>query len=321
MQNFIYWDDFIELWIKLNQRGLKFILSKLSLFQKNRTISSFQYQFEHANWWIIPLIKNRQNTIISGHPNTDYETYISGRYLKNEEAQILVSLGCGVGSHEIKLAQLNKNLKIIGYDIAKDLISNAQRLAHQQDLHSINFKVEDVYSIKYEEESVDYFLFNAALHHFRDIDNFITKTIYPALKKGGLIIINEFVGPNRMNFSKEQMRFCDKCLDEIISPENKRILNTPLTKTRCYRLGKLRMWVSDPSECVDSESILPILQKHFKTLELKNLGGNVLMPVLKHIAHHFTHNHQEELQKLIEREDLYIKDNSSDFVFGVFQKD
>jgi hypothetical protein len=80
------------------------------------------------------------------------------------------------------------------------------------------------------------------------------------------------------------------------------------------------MWISDPSECVDSESILPVLQKNFKTLELKNLGGNILMPVLKHIAHHFTNQNADELRKLMDMEDRYLKDHPSDFVFGVFQK-
>lgn len=320
LQNFIHPDDFIELWIKIQQRGLRFIMSKASLFPQNRTISSFQYQFDHANWWIIPAIKERQNAIISGNSHTDYETYISAKYFKNDQNHTLVSLGCGVGSHEIKLARLNPLIQITGYDISKELISHAQRLAEEEGLQHIEFKSEDVYKINFKNESVDYFLFHASLHHFRELEEFISHKIYPALKKGGLIIIHEFVGPNRMNFPKEQIDYCNYSLRHIISPANRRILHTPLFKNRCYRLGKLRMWISDPSECVDSESILPVLQKNFRTLELKNLGGNILMPVLKHIAHHFTSQNLDELRKVMDMEDRYLKDHPSDFVFGVFQK-
>jgi hypothetical protein len=105
-----------------------------------------------------------------------------------------------------------------------------------------------------------------------------------------------------------------------ISSNNRRILGLNIYKTRCYRLGKLRMIISDPSECVDSASILPVLRSEFKELECKNLGGNILMPVLKHIAHHFVKDNNHELIELAKKEDEYLTNHASDLVFAIYQK-
>ena len=83
------------------------------------------------------------------------------------------------------------------------------------------------------------------------------------------------------------------------------------------------MMVADPSECIDSNNILPAIHKNFKTIEEKPFGGNLLMSALKDIAHHFVQldaRKKEILDDLFKLEDEYIKDNPSDFVFGIYEK-
>ncbi len=218
------------------------------------------------------------------------------------------------------LAKLNPNINLRGYDISRSLIDKANKNAHIENLTNITFNDSDVYELKFEDESVDYFLFNASLHHFKAIKTFIETKIKPSLKQGGLIIINEYVGPNRLNLPKEQISYCNECLHNVISIRNRKILGTNKYKNRCYRLGKIRMIISDPSECIDSESIIPVLRNEFKEVEFKNLGGNILMPVLKHIAHHFIESNAHELMELIKLEDEYLTNYSSDQVFAIYQK-
>lgn len=320
LNNLIFVDDFVELWIKIRQRGVKFILSKLSFLGKSRTLSSFTDHFTHANWWIIPYLRERQNLLITGDEKMDYEKFISERYFKPYSVKNIVSLGCGAGSHEIKLASLNPEIRVKGYDIAQKLITLGLKIAQEKSLPNLELSVGDVYKLNFEPESVDCFFFHSALHHFKDIHSFIADKVKPALRKGGFVIIHEYVGPNRLNLPKHQIEFCTNCLKEVILPENKKILLTNMTKTRCYRLGRLRMIVSDPSECVDSEQILPVLRRYFKELEFKNLGGNILVPTLKHIAHHYIEKNTDELRELIRREESYLSNHAPDFVFAVYQK-
>ncbi len=314
----LYWDDLIETWIKFKQRGLPFILSKFQWNNQRRTLSSFENDFIHSNWWIIPSIRKRMNKKISGDENTSYEAYITMNYLKDTEGKVLVSIGCGTGNHEIKLAALNPRLRIIGYDLAESLLNEGRAEALKTGVKNISFVKADAHQLHFDTGSIDYFLFNASLHHLHSIDSFIKNKIVPALRKNGLVILNEYAGPNRMNFPASQIKESSALLAYL--PEQKRkIAFTHIIKTRSYRLGKWRMLFSDPSECIESENILPVFHTYFAVSEEKPLGGNLLMPALKHIAHHFV-TEDSELEKLFDIEDEYLKKNKSDYVFGVYSK-
>ena len=83
------------------------------------------------------------------------------------------------------------------------------------------------------------------------------------------------------------------------------------------------MILADPSKYLDSESILPSIYTHFEKIAEKPFGGSILMTVLKDISHHFLELNDEKsliLNKLFDFEDIYLKNHSSDFIFGVYQK-
>ena len=83
------------------------------------------------------------------------------------------------------------------------------------------------------------------------------------------------------------------------------------------------MILADPSECIDSASILPAIHSNFHTIIEKSYGGNILMNVLKDISHHFIDldsNKSRILDKLFSLEDEYLTKNTSDFIFGIYQK-
>ena len=49
-------DDLIDIVVKAQQRGLKFLLSKFGFSKSIRTKSAFDQKIiSHANWWIIPI--------------------------------------------------------------------------------------------------------------------------------------------------------------------------------------------------------------------------------------------------------------------------
>ena len=82
------------------------------------------------------------------------------------------------------------------------------------------------------------------------------------------------------------------------------------------------MILSDPSEAVESENILPLLKDLFYTVELKFLGGNILHLLLKNISHHFMNNEESNkvLDYLVREDKKFLLNNKSDFIFGVFGK-
>jgi hypothetical protein len=84
------------------------------------------------------------------------------------------------------------------------------------------------------------------------------------------------------------------------------------------------MKLVDPSEAIDSESIIPSLHRHFNIVEEREIGWDITHVLFKDIAHNFL-NDDPEIKKLIrfifDEEDKYLKKSGhSDAIFGIYKK-
>ncbi len=314
--------DFIDVWSKLNQRGKGFLFSKLNPSKVNRTKSAFnETAMSAANWWIIPAVRNRWNQMISGDAMKDYEDYLMDNFFADSNDLKLLSIGSGVSSHEIKLAKHSQLSKVVCTDLVQSLLDKASDNAKDQGLDNIQFICGDINETIPTDEQFDIVFFHASLHHFYDIDTFIKNTVIPRLKPNGHIVINEYVGVNRLQFPKYQIKAVNQALSLIPISLRTRYKSKKI-KTKFFGSGLIRMILADPSECVDAEKILPVLHKYCEVIEEKPYGGNILMNVFKDIAHNFIEDSPEAIQtvqKLFDYEDEYLKENQSDFLFGIYR--
>ncbi len=231
-----------------------------------------------------------------------------------------MSVGCGLGNREIRFAETNLFGEIIGIDLSADLIENANKKVIEKRLKNIRFEQADFYNLQLRPDYFDIVLFHSSLHHFKQIDKIATR-VKGALKDDGILVLNEYVGKNRLQFSKDQLLEMNNLL-EIIPKQYKKRYLTQLTKKRIYAPGLIRMIISDPSEAVESETIKPTIHKYFSVIEEKKIGGDLLMMVLKDIAHNFINSNDEisqtVLYKLFEAEDQYLQNTkNTDFIFGI----
>ncbi len=314
-------EDVRDVYVKIYQRGFQFIISKLTLSDHKRTKSSFNtIHIGSSNWWIIPLVKQRWNFLITGNSNIAYEDYISKKYNNGQVAK-MISIGSGICSHELKLAKLNPNWDITCLDFSEKLLKSAEEQAKKDGLTNIHFLLKNIYNHELPVHHFDVVLFHSSLHHFKNLTGFIGK-VHKSMATHGKLIINEYVGPNRLQYNKAQIKAINGCLGLIDKPY-KQIYKTNLYKERYYGSGVLRMIISDPSECIESEDILPTIYTCFNILEEKGYGGNLLMPALKDISHHFVHldkRNKKCLEDIFDDEDEYLKQNKSDFIFGIYEK-
>lgn len=323
MKRLITTDDFIDTYSKIKQRGNYFFFSKFTFNSQKRTKSAFDKTAHiSSNWWIVPKIRKRWNTLTSGNPEKNYENYLIENYLQNKSNLKLLSLGAGSCSHEIELAK-NTTIfeEIVCLDIADNLLEQASKKAQKKNLTNLKFITQSIYDFKFNENDFDIVLFHSSLHHFKDVEQLLQTKITKTLKPSGLLIINEFVGANRLQFPKNQIKAVNNAL-QVIPKKYKIRFKNKWIKNKFSGPGYIRMVMADPSECVDSKNIIPAIHKHFKILDEKPLGGNILMNALRDIAHHFIETNPEKeeiLNKLFMLEDEYLKNNSSDFVFGIYQ--
>lgn len=260
--------------------------------------------------------------MVTGNPDISIDEYIISRYFDQQQGLKLLSPGSGACNHEIALAQYPVFEEITCVDIACNELKKAAQKAQELNLSNLRFICADAYTCDLPLNYFDAVWFNASLHHFKNQEHFVANRIKPMLKENGLLIINEYVGPDRLQFPRKQIETINIALSKI--DREFRIRNKSSSAKNSYSgSGLLRMYLADPSECVDSSRILPAIQRNFEIVEEKSFGGNILMAALKDIAHHFVNpdeRKQEILETLFNLEDEYLKENPPDYLVGIYRK-
>lgn len=322
MRRYITLDDFIETYTKLNQRGFEFIKSKFNLNEIERAKTAFNHlDTQSSNWWIIPKVKERWNLLITGNKNIGTEQFTVENYLKDRKNLRMLSLGSGNCSSELKFASYDNFSEILCTDIAEKPLKAAERISIEKKINNIKFEIQDANNFDLSNNYYDVVYFKASLHHFKNVNKLVGDLIKKTLKKDGLLIIDEFVGPTRFQYPKSQIREINRAI-QIIPKKYRKRYKLNITKNKIYGSGLIRMILADPSECVDSENIIPSIHEHYQTIYEAGYGGNIVKMALKDLAHHFVDLNIENeyiLNELFNYEDEYLKNHKSDFVFGIYK--
>ena len=323
MTRLITIEDFTDVYVKLRQRGARFLLSKLSLDRKRRSVSAFDASLEHtSNWWEIPLVKERWNRMITGDAHMTFEEYTIDRYLSQMAPPLRVlSPGSGYCQHELAMADNPLFGEIVCLDINQGNLDDAAARARERGLSNLTFHCGDIEGFDFTHERFDLVMFNNSLHHFRNVRRLLGSLIPQCLKPTGLLLVYEYVGPTRFQLPSTQIRAINEAIRLIEKPLRQRY-RTSTYKTHYYGSGLLRMVMADPSEAVDSASILPALHAFYDTIEERPFGGNILPYALKDLAFHFVRSDEratETLHRLFRFEDEYIRTHQSDYVFGLYR--
>lgn len=320
-KSFITLGDFVDVVHKIKQKGYNSLFSRMGLSKGSRVKAKWNNVEGESDFWSIAAIHRRWNMKATGDELVGYEEYVMRKYFEGRQNQRLLSVGCGTGSREQKFARHPAFTRVVGIDLAENQIAEARE--HARNLNNVNYLTGDFRTALFDRSSFDLILFNSSLHHFDKVENLLKNKVYPLLKPGGLLVIFDYTGPSRLQWTTSQLQEANRLLRLLPQPFRLRPDGAGV-KTHLYRPGILRMWLSDPSEAVDSASILPAIHRLFEVVEEHPLGTDLLHIVLKDIAHNFNMglpDTEEWLQWLFDAEDQYLNTTGrSDMVFGVYRK-
>ncbi|MBJ6799243.1 class I SAM-dependent methyltransferase [Geomonas propionica] len=264
------------------------------------------------NFYCFPAIRNRSCRLIFGETDASRkdwcEYWTIEKYLKPlVPVGRCLSICCGFGEVERTLARLGAAERITGIDIAPGAIEQARVRADREGFHNIEYRVCDVNKEELPEAEYDLIWANGALHHIRDIE-LVVGRLSRALKPGGLLVSNEYVGPDYQQLSVRQQEIIN-AVKHLLPRE----LRTPLTGPpdapgpslgakvkdllgRVVNSYKLRddvvyekLWdmpsvawfrKTDPSECVRSSAIVPVLKEHFAEVDVRYFNGSIIFYAL-----------------------------------------
>jgi ubiquinone/menaquinone biosynthesis C-methylase UbiE len=181
-------------------------------------------------WAELASVQRRLNRKVSGQPDVDWvrhtlETHFDGRLPVDR----CLSLGCGRGGLERRLAALDAFAACDALDIAEQAIADARELAERAGHDHINYSVQDANRMKLGAGSYDAVWTEGALHHFEHLEH-VFEQVSAALKPGGLFVVNEYVGPNRFQFPARQREIIQACHELL--PDRCRLLSQEVLERR-----------------------------------------------------------------------------------------
>ncbi len=270
----------------------------------------------------IPYLRRRWRFKATGDPELDHRNYVANRHLQGRRNLTALSLGSGPGRIETAWAQTGIFARIDGIELSPELVADARARARKLGLDSIvRFHEGDAARPPYPEQKYDLIICEGALHHLKPM-NEVLPALASVLDSRGLLVMLEFCGPDRFQWTGRQLALTQQALAAI--PSQWRRKDNGRLKRRVYRPGRLRMLLSDPSEAVESSRILPGLHQHFSVLEEKPLGGTVVNLVFYEITRHFMKPDPAAallLEQVCALEDDEMRSGriASDYWFGVYR--
>jgi SAM-dependent methyltransferase len=214
-------------------------------------------------WAAQPLVRRAINRRVTGDPNRWPMEWFAGRFAREPLARGL-SIGCGTGGLERDVVGKRICAFVEGIDFSRDSVAQARQLAEAARLSgSVEYRVEDVHRLNLPEERYDVVFFHGSLHHVRSVEQ-VLEGVRRALKPGGLLYVDEYMGPSRSEWTAEEWAFARAAFQAL--PEqvkNRAELAVPLP-------------LDDPLESIRSSSIHPSVRRMFDVEEDRPYGGNIL---------------------------------------------
>jgi len=226
-------------------------------------------------------------------------------------------LGClEAGGPEYSYMKSGLFEKIDVFDIAKDLIERKQEKIRQEGIAGINYFHANLNSHIFEPSAYDLVFSWGTIHHIENLEH-LFKQIQQALAPGGILIVREYSGPNRLQFTDEQLILVNALLKCI--PDTYRRRQDGSIKNREKRISESRCKRYDPSEAVRSGHVVSTIKDCFTFHSFRETGGALLSPLLNGIANNFEKDDRgkEILAALIEIEKILTKSKllPSDYIF------
>jgi len=261
------------------------------------------------HWTQVPLVVERLNERISGRADVTFKDLVCQEHLADGRARAAVSFGCGSGDRELDWARRGVFSSLTGLDLSPTRIATARKAALDAGLsHAVTFEVADVASLSPEHGRYDVVLFEHSLHHFSNVGH-VLSCVRRILKPDGLLIVDEFVGPRRFQWTATQLAIADAIL-ACIPRTLREIAGSRRVKTQNLRAGELLMWLNDPSEAIESDRIETEIRRQFRVLRAHSYGGTISHLLFHDIAHHFVNDDADTLhwvRLVLDTEDALLR--------------
>lgn len=230
-------------------------------------------------WLSNSIIEKTINHRLSGGKTQGYWlTWLVNKYFKKRRFDRLLSIGCGVGNHEILMAKLGFASQIDAFDFSESSLEIARKDAAAAGVE-INFYQDDFNLFRIDEsKKYDVVFCSGSLHHVREIERCLS-IVRKCLKPDGYFIVNEYIGDCYNIYNQNQEDLINRiyeCFHDTLKSGTTEKFSSPSIEEVLAR---------DSSEAVRSKLILPFLEFYFDVEVLNPAGGGLLHELYPFLDH------------------------------------
>ena len=279
------------------------------------------HDLERLSWSGIPQVHLNHNFLITGSRDIYWVDWLRDRFFPGGDAGDTLSLGCGAGHLDRIFKDRGFSFRsFTGIDISTAAVDRARLLATAAALApAVRYTVADLNLLELPPRSFDFIYFSQSLHHIEALEH-VLEQCRRALRPDGLLLVNEFVGPSRFQWTARQIEMANQALARLPAELRRDLLNGGV-KTAIERPTVRQMVRHDPSEAVRSAEIEPLVKHSFDVQGEWNWGGTVNHLVFQNIAGNFVHqnpDHAALVESLIDHENGLIREGLLPSDFKVF---
>jgi SAM-dependent methyltransferase len=238
------------------------------------------------HWVESPIIAEYMNRNISGDTAVNWVVYSVNKYLHSSVAPRILSLGCGGGALERDLLRLKPDARVVAIDFSPGAIALARQRSAEAG-YEVDYQVEDLNVATFEPRAFDFVFATSALHHIVELERLL-RQVRDCLKPGGLLIVNDYVGPSQLHWTPAQVEAINEILALLPDRYRRRVSNPQEYKRVFFGPSNIEtMNEQDPTEAVRSSEIVRLTRGVFNLLEFKPFGGTLLQMLLQDILGNF----------------------------------
>jgi len=271
-------------------------------------------------FWQSPVARASINRRITGDPQTAPETHFARRHGPHVPAPLALALRASNAKLEVTLLECGPTERVIGLHDDQERVDYANSKVPEPLREQVRFQRGDLSEWE-PPEPVGAVVVRSVLHRDPDVERTLDR-IAAVLAPGGLVFVDEYVGPARSQWSDVQLAIVNRLLARL--PEELLVELTSADGRRKRSVGRPdpERWASaNPGEMVASDRIVPGLDERLQRVEVSLYGGAIFHQLFSRIMGNFAS--RPELVEVLMELDALLTDEGvvpSDYVWGVWRR-
>ena len=251
-----------------------------------------------VSWLQHPTIIDYVKRRVSGDPNVSTLMWFKQTYFPRP-VELALSLGCGFGRFERDAVSVGIAKKFHANDISEGAVAKARKDAADAGLaNQIEYSVLNLNDATLSRATYDAVFVLSAAHHVFELEK-LFRQCRKALKPGGMLFLDEYVGPSRFQSPPMVTELINRL--RIILPEKyrKSLLANDGSLIHQFAPSPVEHFEKhDPSEAVRSGEIISTLKLYFDIVEYRPYGGAILHMLFSGIMGNFDERDENDVALL-----------------------